>query len=732
MNRNSVGLAPLDPPYGINVTLVSIVSDAQTTERVMNRTLGVSIGLAVALLGAAAQAQVRPYIGFVYPAGGQQGTTFEARLGGQNFDDTQKVLVTGAGVSVRVVEFMRRMNNQEGQLLREQVAALKRAGAKDDDSEKLRTRIERWFAEMVQTPACQALSNLAFLEITIAPDAAPGPREIRLITARGVSNPLVFFVGQVPEFSRKPMKTALLQVLGKEENALRKRPEDEFEQRVTVPCVANGQIASGEINRYRFDARKGQRLVISSAARQLVPFVADAVPGWIQLVLTLYGPNGKEVAYNDDYRFQPDPLIYFEVPADGEYVLDVNDAIYRGREDFGYRVTIGELPQVTSIFPLGCKAGAAPTVAMEGWNLKGAQLSPPPKDAAPGLYWLTARQGAMVSNRVPFQVDTLPDGLEKEPNNDQKQAQQVQMPLIVNGRIDRSDDVDVFAIAGKAGEKIVAEVSARRLGSPLDSVLKITDAAGKLLAINDDQEDQGAGANTHHADSYLMFELPADGTYYIHLSDTARQGGKEFGYRLRLSAPQPDFSLRTVPSSLALRNKSTGTVTVYAIRKDGFAAPIKLGLKDPPAGFTALPVTFPANQPTARLTIKTDLMETPEPVNLLVEGRATVDGSEIVRTAVPAEDRMQAFLWRHLVPAEELNVSVYNATVEAKPKREAPVVSETKPPVAPNPTAKPDEKPKFTKQQVAGRLRELKRLYEDYLITEDFYTKKVAECEALK
>lgn len=39
-------------------------------------------------------------------------------------------------------------------------------------------------------------------------------------------------------------------------------------------------------------------------------------------------------------------------------------------------------------------------------------------------------------------------------------------------------------------------------------------------------------------------------------------------------------------------------------------------------------------------------------------------------------------------------------------------------------------KPKFTKQQVAGRLRELKLLYEEGLLTEKFYTKKVAECEA--
>jgi hypothetical protein len=41
-------------------------------------------------------------------------------------------------------------------------------------------------------------------------------------------------------------------------------------------------------------------------------------------------------------------------------------------------------------------------------------------------------------------------------------------------------------------------------------------------------------------------------------------------------------------------------------------------------------------------------------------------------------------------------------------------------------------KPRFTRQQVAARLRELRMLYEEGLLTEDFYARKVAECEAGK
>jgi hypothetical protein len=268
-------------------------------------------------------------------------------------------------------------------------------------------------------------------------------------------------------------------------------------------------------------------------------------------------------------------------------------------------------------------------------------------------------------------------------------------------------------------------VIARRLDSPLDAMLKITDEAGKVLAFNDDHLDVGSGMNTHHADSYLMFELPADGNYFVHLADTARSGGQAYGYRLRISPPQPDFALRTVPSSVGIRSKGSGAVNVYAIRKDGFTGDIKLGLKDPPEGFQASPATLAANKDMVRLGIRTSRAVTEQPVALTVVGRATVTDREIVRAAVPAEDRMQAFLWRHLVPAQELAALVYNPSYQATSTRPPPPPAVLK--AAPRPAKNAQ---KFSKRQVTGRLRQLKRLYDEWLLTEPFYARKVAECEA--
>ena len=700
------------------------------------------------------RSQGRPYIGFVYPAGGQQGTSFQLKLGGQGLDEIVGATVNGSGVSATLVDYQRRLNPQDMQLLNEQLSQLRKsktrgssrgkssgssrttpgddaAAAKEEATQKQIERIQQRMRDYVQRPACASISSIAYVKVDIAPDAPPGERELRLVTLRGgASNPLPFHVGQLPESSRKPMGTAALQVLGKEYLAQRKRPESEVEDRITIPCTLNGQIASGEINRYRFAARKGQRLVITTLARQLIPYLADAVPGWFQPVLALYDAEGKEVAYDDDYRFRPDPIIVYQIPKDGEFVFAVTDAIYRGREDFVYRITIGELPFVTSVFPLGGRAGGPVSIKTKGWNLGTAELTLPAPDAGAGIHQLATSKDGLVSNRVPFVLDTLPEGSDKEANDTERHAQKVTLPIIINGRIDREDDWDVFQFTGKAGDTVVAEVHARRLDSPMDSVIKLTDASGKLLAFSDDHEDLGAGVNTHHADSYFMAKLPADGAYYVHIGDTGRKGGEEYGYRLRISAPQPDFALLIVPSSIHVRQESSTALTIYAMRKDGFDGPIKITLKDPPAGFTSDAATLKSGQNITRFSFQAG-RATQGPINLTVIGSASIGDKEITHAAVAAEDRMQAFLWRHLVPSKDLKVLVYDPSRQLPPKRipreRPPAAVEVKPLVV---AAKPaDSQTKFTKQQVSGRLRQLRSLFDEGLLTDDFYEIKVAECE---
>jgi hypothetical protein len=204
----------------------------------------------------------------------------------------------------------------------------------------------------------------------------------------------------------------------------------------------------------------------------------------------------------------------------------------------------------------------------------------------------------------------------------------------------------------------VAEIKARQLDSPLDSFLRLTDATGQQLAANDDFEDKSIGLETHHADSQLDFTLPADGTYFIHLNDTQGQGGPEFAYRLLLGEPQPDFALRIVPSSLNLRAGMSVPVTVFALRRNGFTNAIELNLKNAPAGFSVSGGKISAGQDKAQFTLKGPTASMDKPTAITLEGRANIGGKMVTHTAVPAEDMMQAFFYRHLVPSKELAVMV--------------------------------------------------------------------------
>lgn len=714
------------------------------------RLLTLHLVFVASLLALPAFSQSRPYIGYAYPAGGCQGATVQVKLGGQGLEGLTGVFITGDGITARVVEFQRALNNQEASLLGEQLRILKKSaretGAADMMSatmmssgqaesgtggpsragapKSLIERIEQRTSGYVNQPATAALAHIGYVEVSVSPDATPGQRELRLRTVRGISNPLPFYVGQLPENTRPAMRTSPKQILGKEHLALRKRPAEEVECAVEIPRTLNGQIASGEINRYRFKATKGQKLVISAAARQLVPFIADAVPGWFQPVLRLTDTAGKEVAFCDDHQFHPDPVILCEAPYTGEYLLEVYDAIYRGREDFVYRITIGEVPFLTSIFPLGGSADSPVSVKVQGWNIDPKAL-PLIRQETSGACRVTAANGRLVSNPLPFELTDFPDILEQEGNDTVAKAQRVNLPIVINGHIDKKDDWDVFRISGKSNQVIVAEVRARRFESPLDSIVKVTDASGRLLAHNDDAEDPFAGENTHNADSYVRIKLPADGAYYVHIGDTARNFGPECAYRLHLRRARPDFELRAVPSSLAIRSKGSGQVTVHVERKDGFAGPIKLSLANPPDGFTATPVSISSTSTLARLNVKTTLNATTQQVDLAIVGAATVDGKQITRQAVPAEDRMQAFLWRHLVPATSLATIVFDPSYQLPPKRVAPELPKSEPATPANVST---NAPKFTKSQVAGRLRQLKFLYEEDLLTDEFYLGKVAEC----
>jgi hypothetical protein len=608
-----------------------------------------------------AQAPREPRLAYVFPAGGRTGATLVVRLGGQFLEGATNLWVSGGGVEATILDYNRPLTPREFNQLRaelEKLSEKRRAALNPDaaatnaastnlpparwtpeDARRL-AELRRQLTNAPNRQANPALAETVFARITLAPDAAPGPRELRLRTAAGLTAPLPFHVGTLPEH---------LESASRPDAA----PDPSL---LELPAVVNGRILPGETDRYRFTARRGQRLVLAAQARALIPFLADAVPGWFQAVLTVRDAGGAEVAYCDDYRLQPDPVILFEAPADGAYTVEIRDALFRGREDFVYRLALGELPFVTGVWPPGGPADQPCTVHLSGWNLGATNLTV--CFPRPGIHRLEPPGGNRWLNEVRFAADALPETADAEPNDSPAAPQVLAGPVIVNGRVNRPADADFFALTARAGEVLVAEVFARRLGSPLDARLTLSDPDGRVLAANDDHADPGAGLDTHHADPYLRVTIPAAGRYLLRLEDTQGKGGAEFTYRLRVGPPRPDFELRVAPSTLNARAGATVPLTVWALRRDGYDGDIQLDLVEPPPGFRLSGGWAPAGQEKVRVTLTVPPEASPEPVALRLEGRARLAGRDVVRAVVPADERTQAFFYQHWVPAQELLVTV--------------------------------------------------------------------------
>jgi hypothetical protein len=641
---------------------------------------GLTSVLAFSSMPGDAAAQDRPRIGYVFPAGGRQGTTFMVTVGGQFLGswtgeyriDVLQAHFSGGGIQATVRKDIRHLNSRETEALQEKLNQLRKEDS--HDAEKLKETFEvnkkliRARAEFMRRERQPALADSVTLEITLAADAEPGRRELRLETPRGLSNPLAFYVGRLPEFVEQEAEPTFEEKAFFQGEVSYAPPT---ETPITLPAVVNGQIiprepyalwyssapfTPGAADRFRFTARAGQQLVIAASARELIPYLPDAVPGWFQATLTLYDDTGRQVAYEDDYRFHPDPVLFFQVPRDGQYVIEIKDALFRGRPDFVYRIALGELPYITGIFPLGGPPGATASVKLTGWNLPTDVLTIDARDMTPGLHRLVVSRGDMSSNAMPFSVDTLPQCADTEPNDGTDAAASVTLPTIVNGRIDRPGDWDVFRFEGRAGQEIAVEVTARRLESPLDSVLELLDAAGKRLAFNDDHEDQFDDLRTHHADSLIRFALPKDGTFFVRLGDAQRHGGFEYAYRLRLSEPRPDFELRVAPSCIHGITWRLSTLSVYALRKDGFDGAIALRFRDDPYGLILGGGVIPAGQDHVGLTLGTAPFLAAVPIHVCLEGRAQINGTEVVHSAAPAEVMTQAFFYKHVVPANDLTI----------------------------------------------------------------------------
>src|SRR5579862_9688795 len=160
------------------------------------------VGTLFLLVLATLHAQNPPHLAYVLPAGGQQSTTFEVTLGGQFLPNVTEVYTSGRGVLAAIGEHSRPLSGQEATELRDRMQELQKQQPLPDSAWNelidIRAKLLKFQARQFTSPV---LAENLKLRVTIAPDAPPGKRELRVVSPQGLSNPLVFYVGQLPEFT---------------------------------------------------------------------------------------------------------------------------------------------------------------------------------------------------------------------------------------------------------------------------------------------------------------------------------------------------------------------------------------------------------------------------------------------------------------------------------------------------------------------------------------------------
>lgn len=155
-------------------------------------------------------------------------------------------------------------------------------------------------------------------------------------------------------------------------------------------------------------------------------------------------------------------------------------------------------------------------------------------DVPPGHYSVRCRGKYGLSGPRTFIVDRFVEAMETEPNNLPDQSTEIAtFPASVNGQLNGGADVDWFHFTGQPNQRVLVECYAQRLDSPVDAVVQLTQADGKVLA--ESRRSRGG-------DPFLDVTLPSAGMYRLRIHEALYRGGVNYTYRLTLgSFPAIDF-----------------------------------------------------------------------------------------------------------------------------------------------------------------------------------------------
>ncbi len=429
---------------------------------------------------------------------------------------------------------------------------------------QVRSTLPAVFSRLTMTKDPSAESNqgsmapntsLPFL-VTLKNDAPIGLYPIRVTSPDGISNVLLFSVGDMPEVdeteSRNPKVT-------------NDQPKDA--QRVPVPVTVNGTLdgPAADMDYYVFTAKAGQKLTFEVEARRAGSAVDPAIE--------IFDSAGAELAKNDDApSLGVDCRLTYTFAKAGDYRVRVHDSKYSQQMQNFYRLRIGRYEYADAVFPLGWRRGESIDVALSGGNLEKPVKVKPEVEAKSSAALL--RLPASPAPPMHFTLSDQPEVLETESGG----PMALTPGTIVNGRISKPAEVDKFTLAVEPGQHWIVDLGASALGtSRLDALVTISDEKGKKIA---------SGGDMNGFDPAVPFTVPKDvHQVTVAIEDVLRRGGDAYAYRLQASQARPDFVVDFATPYLNVPVGGTAAINVDVQRR-GYDGEITLELQGLPPGFT--------------------------------------------------------------------------------------------------------------------------------------------------
>ena len=495
-----------------------------------------ALTLCVAEVSAQALQHPNPFLDFIYPAGANPGQTVEVELGGLNGLEGSSSLL---------------IDGQPG----------------------------------VTSEVIAASASSVKARLTIAADAQAGKRMLRVAGCKaGLTNERPFFVGKLPE------------AVEAEPNNAPEQP-----QPVAIPAVINARLqAKLDIDCFGFEGRAGQSIVAAVLAHGMDSTIRESSnKGFLDASLELLDAGGRVLAAAED-TIGLDPVVNVKLPADGAYLVRVKAVAYAGARSAVYRLTLGEVPYVTSVFPSGGKRGEAISVELDGPNVPAGsrqQVTIAAENPFPLQDFLPVLPGNG-SQVLTLLRGNLSESLEVEPNGHGTSAGTLALNSTVNGRFQQPGDEDWFRFPAEAGKSVILEIhSQRHLRAPVDTTIEVYDAAGKKLA-EDDDAALFRGQVWHDfesADSRLVFQPPVTGEYSVRVANGSGSFGKASVYRLSLLPLTPEMAVFQWPDAVPIWGpNNTASFVVQVFTWGGLDSDVELRVEGLPAGWQSSVSHLPA------------------------------------------------------------------------------------------------------------------------------------------